>query len=346
MSNPKFSIVVPLYNKENQVSETIRSVLAQQFCDFEIIVVDDGSTDGSAAIVEQFVDRDSRVRLIRHKNGHVSRARNRGIQASRGDIIAFLDADDSWRDDHLFELSKLSDAYPEAGLLGTGYVRRYATGRPVSFLVKEFVGTHGLIENYFELTSEAQFIYTSSIAIPRWAIEQEQGFNENDLKFTEDLEMWFRFAVRWPVAYSGEATVNYSCDVPGQATGSGAVSRGLSTEFTSKVIDYINRAEDSPYARIRDVNHYLQSKITSLLGIYLMDNAFTVSIYRKFIEESRIGNLQLSRINRWLVRLPSPFFWKPYFLLKRFCGSRKYLSMRGGHHERHGISYSFYQDSV
>lgn len=344
MNNPKFSIVVPLYNKEDQVSETIRSVLAQQFCDFELIVVDDGSTDGSAAIVEQFVDRDSRVRLIRQKNGHVSRARNRAIEASRGDIIAFLDADDSWRDDHLLELGKLSDTYPDAGLLGTGYVRRYATGRPVSFLVKEFVGTHGLIENYFELTSEAQFIYTSSIAIPRWAIEQEQGFNENDLKFTEDLEMWFRFAVRWPVAYAGQVTVNYSCDVPGQATGSSAVYRGLSTEFTSKVIDYINCNKDS-HACICDISHYLQRKITVLLGIYLIDCAFTVSIYRKFIEESRILNLELSLLNRWLVRFPSPLFWKPYFLLKRVFRSRKYLSIRGGHYERSGILYSFYQES-
>ena len=87
---PVFSIIIPLYNKEKYIQNTIESALHQTFTDFEIIVVNDGSTDSSLAIVEQI--EDSRIKIFSTKNGGVSKARNYGIEKAQSDLIAFLDS--------------------------------------------------------------------------------------------------------------------------------------------------------------------------------------------------------------------------------------------------------------
>ena len=115
-----FSIVIPLYNKEEHIAATLRSVLTQTHQNFEVVVVDDGSTDGGAAVVETFTD--PCIRLIRQENGGVSAARNRGIAEARGEHVAFLDADDEWMPEHLEELATLIAAYPECRARATNYI--------------------------------------------------------------------------------------------------------------------------------------------------------------------------------------------------------------------------------
>src|SRR5690554_7052561 len=94
-----FSVVIPLYNKELSINNTIQSVLNQTFQDYEIVVVNDGSTDKSLEVVKQI--NDFRIRIINKLNGGVSSARNRGIEESKFDWIAFLDGDDLWMENHL-----------------------------------------------------------------------------------------------------------------------------------------------------------------------------------------------------------------------------------------------------
>src|SRR5690606_8126065 len=96
---PRFSVIIPLYNKENFVAATIDSVLAQSFSDFELIVVDDGSSDNSGQIVQSYTDK--RITYIRTENRGVSSARNLGIEKASADYITFLDADDLWKPDFL-----------------------------------------------------------------------------------------------------------------------------------------------------------------------------------------------------------------------------------------------------
>jgi glycosyltransferase involved in cell wall biosynthesis len=93
---PKVSIITPAYNASRYLAETIESVLAQTMTDFEMIIVDDGSTDATATIAQDFADRDSRIMLIRRQNAGISASRNLAIQAARGEYIALLDSDDRW----------------------------------------------------------------------------------------------------------------------------------------------------------------------------------------------------------------------------------------------------------
>ena len=105
------SVVIPLYNKKNYIRRAIRSVMMQTIEDFEIIIIDDGSIDGSGDVVKTFLD--SRIRLIRQENQGVSVARNNGVSNSRADFIAFLDADDEWLPRQLEDLLRLRKKYPE-----------------------------------------------------------------------------------------------------------------------------------------------------------------------------------------------------------------------------------------
>ena len=115
------SIVIPLYNKEKSVRATLESVRAQSYKDWECIIVDDGSTDHSREVAEQFKIEDIRYKIICQKNAGVSAARNTGILAANGEYVTFLDADDLWTPDYLETLAALIEDYPDAGLYAIGY---------------------------------------------------------------------------------------------------------------------------------------------------------------------------------------------------------------------------------
>ena len=109
-----FSVIIPAYNAEKFIVRSIKSVLDQNYTDFELIIVDDGSTDGTKGQIEQFSD--NRIRYVYQENGGVSAARNKGILESKGEYICFLDSDDEWKPDHLSLLCKLIEKYSGCGL--------------------------------------------------------------------------------------------------------------------------------------------------------------------------------------------------------------------------------------
>src|SRR5690606_24640193 len=115
-----FSVVIPLYNKELSIIETINSVLGQDFDDYEIIVINDGSTDNSRQKVYSIID--SRIRIIDQANGGVSSARNRGINEAKYEWIAFLDGDDLWKNNHLQTFKKMITNYSEYKVFCTSYI--------------------------------------------------------------------------------------------------------------------------------------------------------------------------------------------------------------------------------
>lgn len=202
------SVVIPLWNKEAYIERCVRSVLAQTFGDFEVIVVDDGSTDQSATIVRQI--NDNRIRLITQSNAGVSAARNTGISHALYPYIAFLDADDEWEPHHLEVIRHLIEAFPLCGLFSTCYTIQKEGGTKTSpDFPKDklpFRGSEGILDNYYEIASDTNApLNMNTFAVRKELIEQIGGFPIG-IKSGEDLITIARLHAICDFAYSLQPT--------------------------------------------------------------------------------------------------------------------------------------------
>jgi glycosyltransferase involved in cell wall biosynthesis len=183
-----FSIVIPLYNKKDYIRRAILSVLSQTHPDFELIVIDDGSTDGSAEVVE-LID-DHRLKLIRQANGGVSKARNLGVKASCAEWVAFLDADDEYKPDFLKVVASFMLKYNQDQLSMIG--ANYFIGDEAKTAVNDTVisGVH----DYFELfTNQKSPNHSSTTVVNKYLFFEVGGFPEGIKQF-EDWITWFKLA--------------------------------------------------------------------------------------------------------------------------------------------------------
>lgn len=204
------SVVIPLYNKEKQIAYTLQSVFNQTFQDFEIVIIDDGSTDGSVAEVEKFSD--SRIRLIHQQNAGVSAARNRGIGEAKGELIAFLDADDEWKPEYLASQYYLYQKYPDCSVYACNYEFRDLDGKVTPTIIRKlpFSGDVGILTNYFEVASCSNPpICSISIMVKKQAIQDIGGFPVG-IKSGEDLLTWARLAIENNIAYSSRSMAIYN----------------------------------------------------------------------------------------------------------------------------------------
>jgi glycosyltransferase involved in cell wall biosynthesis len=195
-----FSVVIPLYNKEATIERALRSVLSQTVQDFEIVVVNDGSTDNGQVIIESITD--PRIRLIHQKNQGVSAARNRGVAEATHDLIAFLDADDEWLPEFLETMRRLYLRYPSCGLYATRYLFGTSNGKRLPAIVRglpaDFVG---IINGYFRIAARSHPpLHSSAVCVRRSVLLQIGGFPVGVIS-GEDLLTWARIAVRFPLAY-------------------------------------------------------------------------------------------------------------------------------------------------
>lgn len=194
---PTFSVVVPAYNAERTIGATLRSILGQTRTDFEIIAVDDGSSDGTAARVGELDD--ARIQLVRKQNAGVAEARNTGIALARGTFVSFLDADDVWLPGYLESMAVAFERQPDAGLAFTDAwvwdeaVHRFArrtimsTGRPPDVVPDD-------PRQVCRRLLEANFVFTSA-TVRREMLDDVGGF-QKIVSPSEDWELWLRIAAK------------------------------------------------------------------------------------------------------------------------------------------------------
>lgn len=200
---PRFSVIIPLYNKEAEIEQTLRSALDQTLQPLEIVVVDDGSTDRSAAIVERVGS--PLVRLIRQPNAGECAARNRAMAEARGDYFALLDADDCWKPRFLEEVAELIALHPECGIYSTAFEIVSPTGRVLGHCPKE----RGVVENFWRTSLDHYVTIPSATVLPRVVVERLGGFPEG-MKMGGDQYMWIKVVSHYKVCFSPEPLCDYS----------------------------------------------------------------------------------------------------------------------------------------
>lgn len=208
------SVIIPLYNKAPYIADAIASVINQTHQEFEIIVVDDGSTDHGAEIVRGI--QDPRVRLIQQPNGGVSRARNCGIAAATGDLVSFLDADDWYGPAYLAVMTQLAKARPDIVFFAAAYkwLRESGSGDWSEALPAQ-LPTEVVTDYYARRMRSGVLGHTNSITVRRRELQAMQPCFPVGESHGEDLDLWFRLGERYPLLYCPLELVGYRRDVEG-----------------------------------------------------------------------------------------------------------------------------------
>jgi glycosyltransferase involved in cell wall biosynthesis len=206
-----FSVIIPVYNGEKFIDNAIESVFSQTNSDWEIIVVNDGSSDKTQEILEKYRSH-SKIRIINQENSGVSVARNNGFKESKGEYIAFLDADDVWHNNHLEVMADLTEKYPHAGLYGT-FTRCELVNGDVIEKCGYFDGNDKevYLEDFFSeyhRDKSAKMFTVITTCVSREAFVKSGGFPQG-CKIGEDLELSLVIAAYYPVVLSPVATATY-----------------------------------------------------------------------------------------------------------------------------------------
>jgi hypothetical protein len=215
---PAVSVVIPLYNKAGYIGATLASVLAQTFGDLEVIVVDDGSTDGGDAIVA--AQSDPRVRLVRQANEGAAAARNAALGAARGRWVAFLDADDTWRREKLARQLAVLGREPDL-VWAAGAYRRTAPGgleRAQIFSERNWFRSPEVVADGLAALADGSSLWTGTVVVRRDVLRALGGF-ETALRTGEDVFLWARIAAHHPaLAYVQSPIADYAYQRSGSLT--------------------------------------------------------------------------------------------------------------------------------
>ena len=209
-----FTVIVPVFNKIFYIEKCIESILNQSYKEFEIIIVNDGSTDSSLEKIKSLkIANSDCVQVINQENSGVSTARNNGVKNARNRYIAFLDADDWWEPTYLEDMKSLIEEYPGAGVYGSSYYLVKNDHKEIANIGVEPGFKSGLID-YFSVYAHTLCmpLWTGSTVIRKEIFESENGFKPI-LRLGEDFDLWVRVALKYPVAFLNRALANYNQDV-------------------------------------------------------------------------------------------------------------------------------------
>ena len=307
---PVFSVIIPLYNKEDHIVETIQSILLQSYSDFEIIVVNDGSTDKSMTQLSSITD--NRIKVFDRTNHGVSQTRNFGMKQATGDYIAFMDADDHWTPNHLEDLFTLISNYPDCGLFCTNYYFDYGNNFHVKTKFSSLPKSEswsGIIPDFFEASSVYRIAWTSAVAIPKRILNTVGYFDENiTLGAGEDTDYWSRIALEYPVAFTKKVSAVYKIQAINRITN---IAPGKRRYMTFE--KYLKAEETSAsLKKFNDIHRYDFALKHKMAGI----NA-TYQYYKKDIDFKNFNIIQII-----LLKCPT-FLLIPLWKFKQWLKSKK-----------------------
>lgn len=222
-----FSIVIPLFNKEKFIAETLHSVVLQSYHDYEVIIVNDSSTDNSLAIAQTF-EVDKRFKVYTKLNGGVSDARNFGIEKAAGKYICFLDADDIWEKTYLQEVYRLICKYPDNDVfcLGYSFFNNVIKDTYAKFNLRKYIKTDDTVIDFFRYSvlRKGSIALTSAVVISRSLIESKQLKFKTGCSMGEDVDFWVRACASKDIVYCNKTLMFYRCSCEDSLTSWGISS--------------------------------------------------------------------------------------------------------------------------
>ena len=314
-NNIKISVVIPLYNKERAVVDTIQSVLNQTIAPCEIIIVDDGSTDNSLNVVRSFVNsfnQSSNIKIIHKENGGVSSARNRGIKEAKGDYIALLDGDDLWEPTFLEEQLKLIHDFPDAAIWGVGIAiikggmcYKWQQGMGDDF--------RGYVENYFG--TKHNDLFCSSSVVIRKEVFEKVGYFDERISSSEDLDMWYRIILKYPVVFYDKVLVYYNQDAENRVAYDTVVRFPLTKDSKYYFDKFSDEFERNPV-----FSHLINDAVAAAL---LREGYYFGSKQERIDSDKIVKKLRYQDIHpkyRWIFKTPR---WLGWLVYKVVCLKKK-----------------------
>jgi len=294
-----FSIIVPLYNKSAYIEKCLHSIFDQSYADYEVIIVNDGSTDNSLEKVQKFsISHSNYLKIINQQNMGVSAARNNGVKAAKYELIAFLDADDWWEPTYLAEMKSIIETFPKAGIYGSSYylvkhgIKKIATiGVALDF-------KQGYI-NYCEVYAKTLCmpLWTGATILPKAIFDTESGF-KTKLQLGEDFDLWVRIALKYPVVFLNKPLSNYNQDVDNVRRGMTRKLHDKEAFFTFQ-LSYLEPEEK----KNPDLKRLLDNLRAVSLEHYFLNKKYSEEV-REIISNIDFRNIQSK--TRLTYKLPFP----------------------------------------
>lgn len=309
--NKQISVVIPLYNKEKAIVRTLDTVLNQTVSPLEIIVVNDGSKDKSLEVVRSFVHSlnvHSLIRVIDKENGGVSSARNTGILAAQGEYVALLDGDDLWEPTYLEEQIKLIQDFPEAAMWGVS-IAFIKHGKCWKWQQGMGEGYRGYVENYFG--TKHNDLYCSSSVVIRKDVFEYIGYFDERISASEDLDMWYRIILKYPIAFYDKILVYYNQDAENRVAYDTKTRFPLTKNFMYYIDKHKEEFERNPVFS-RFMNNYV--------AMYLLhDGYYFGSKQEQKDSDVLVRKLRYQDIHpkyRWIYKTPR---WFGYIIYRIVC---------------------------
>ncbi len=306
---PFFTVIIPLYNKENYVENTLKSILNQSFTDYEVLIIDDCSTDKSMAIIQPYLS--DAIKVISHsKNSGLSASRNTGIRNSKSKFVTFLDADDTWKPNFLAAINEMIQQFPEEAIFATNYQEIHQNGK----IIFPKNNTSDLkpnkiifLNDFFKRNKKQGLFIHSGICFDK-KVYDSVGFYDETIDFAEDLDFNIRALSNYNLVYKNSRLVNYTIFSENQLTNS---------SILGKIIPDYNKYE-SLASKKPELKSYLDFE-RYVIAKHLKTDGDKVK-YKEIVASIAAGNLNFKQ--KLLLKAPN-------FILLFIKKIKNYLLQKG-----------------